>query len=108
MVACFIVWLERGPVDPDILGVDDLANLKQRRRHFKAGKRSDNFGKRTRSLKSNKPSCVKVSAFATTGMRLTRVPRRFMISMSRGLRLLTTIKKRREEEKQKLTCVLLV
>lgn len=30
---------------------------------------------------------MSVSAFATTGMRLTRVPRRFMISISRGLRL---------------------
>ena len=30
---------------------------------------------------------MRVSAFATTGMRLTLVPSRFMISMSRGFSL---------------------
>lgn len=42
---------------------------------------------RTLCLKTARSVWVRVSALATTGMRLTRVPRRFMISMSRGLRV---------------------
>ena len=42
---------------------------------------------RTRCLKVCKSVWVRVSAFATTGIKLTRVPRRFMTSMSRGFNL---------------------
>lgn len=38
-------------------------------------------------LKAMRSCGVMVSALAMTGMRLTREPRRFMISMSRGFRL---------------------
>ena len=41
----------------------------------------------TRCLNWNKSCWVSVSALATTGIKLTRVPRRFMISISRGLSL---------------------
>ena len=43
----------------------------------------------TRCLNTARSDCVNVSAFAITGIKLTRVPRRFIISMSRGLRLHT-------------------
>ena len=42
---------------------------------------------RTRCLNKKRSFCVNVSALAMTGIRLTRVPRRFMISMSSGFRL---------------------
>jgi len=52
---------------------------------------------------------VRVSALETMGMRLTRVPRRFMISMSRGLRLHGSVEVSARESKRRgrgeLTCV---
>jgi hypothetical protein len=42
-------------------------------------------GKLTLILKFSRSSGIIVSALAMTGMRLTRVPNRFMISTSRGL-----------------------
>ena len=47
----------------------------------------DKIDRLTLSLKLSKSAGIMVSALAMTGMRLTRVPRRFMISTSRGLTL---------------------
>ena len=46
----------------------------------------------TRLLNVSKSLGVNVSALAITGMRLTREPKRFMISMSRGFKLDLIIK----------------
>ena len=40
-----------------------------------------------RCLKTSRSFGVRVSAFAMTGSKLTRVPRRFMISISKGFKL---------------------
>ena len=57
---------------------------------------------RTRCLKTNRSFCVRVSALATTGMRLTRVPRRFMISMSKGFNLCGRLSTKKKNEAEKV------
>ena len=62
---------------------------------------------RTRCLKRNGSLCVRVAALATTGMRLIRVSRRFMISMSKGFNLgrgISTIKYTEAEVYARVTC----
>lgn len=58
------------------------------RQPWKGERRRERKGEgRTLSLNPARSAGVSVSALATIGIRFTRVPRRFMISMSRGLSL---------------------
>ena len=62
---------------------------------------------RTRCLNTKRSFWVRVSALATTGMRFTRVPRRFMISISNGFSLAYVSKKpmqRWDEKNIRVTC----
>ncbi len=82
--AGLIICLDGGLVNTNVLGGDDVPNLTTQ---YVNGGFNRETRRRTRCLKVNKSLCVRVSALAMTGMRLTRVPRRFIISMSSGLRL---------------------
>lgn len=102
-----IVLLDRGLVDPNTLSSNYFANLvkvkeadiemadgrnKKKTKirislHKEQGWLFALMDQRTLCLKVLRSSGVSVSALATTGMRFTRVPSRFMISMSSGFRL---------------------
>ena len=77
--------VERGSVDTDALRINNFPDLQVDASDEAFWVMGNKI--RTRCLKVYRSFWVRVSALATTGMRLTRVPRRFMISMSRGLRL---------------------
>ena len=84
-----VVRLDRRLVDANVLRRNDIANLRAaldpRLQRRKDG--GEEEGARTRCLKVNRSFWVSVSALAMTGIRFTRVPSRFMISMSSGLSL---------------------
>jgi hypothetical protein len=81
--AWLVVLFERGLIDLDALGFDDGADL-QSLVPFDV---SVTAAQHTLCLNLAKSAGLKVSAFATTGMRLTLVQRRFMTSMSNGFRV---------------------
>src|SRR5882762_11343208 len=83
----FIICLNWGLVDADVLGRNDIPNLKKARQYSFSRKVKKNELPHTLCLNVKRSFCVSVSAFAITGIKLTRVPRRFMISISSGLSL---------------------
>ena len=79
-----IISIDWRLVNADSLSGDHLTNLRRMCNEPRSSRWSEFL---TRCLNAYKSFWVNVSAFAITGMRLTRVPRRFMISMSKGLSL---------------------
>ena len=77
--------VKRGSVDTDALRINNFPDLQVDASDEALWVMGNKI--RTRCLKVNRSFWVSVSAFAMTGMRLTRVPRRFITSISKGLRL---------------------
>jgi hypothetical protein len=81
-----VILLDWRLVDLDVLGLDDGANLDME--ISTTGDPTEEAGLMlTLDLNLARSAGLRVSALAITGMRLTREPRRFMTSMSRGLRV---------------------
>jgi len=93
-VTCvLVIWFDGRGVAPNILGCDDFADLLE---YINVFFWMVKLLLRTRCLNKKRSFCVNVSALAMTGIRLTRVPRRFMISMSSGFRLSFFVVRSRE------------
>jgi len=81
--AWLVVLLEWGLVDLDTLGFDDGANLEVSKLAT-ALRSTGNDVALTFVLNLARSIGLRVSALAMTGIKLTRVQRRFMTSMSSG------------------------
>jgi hypothetical protein len=84
MLSILVVVKRRG-VNSDPLSRNNLANLETRLSTPPVI--TFDRRERTRCLKVKRSFWVRVSALATTGIRLTRVPNRFMTSISKGFKL---------------------
>jgi hypothetical protein len=105
---CFVVRFHRRLVAADGLADDHVSDLfagddrsEQATLHLKPG------GHSTRCLNLSKSCGVSVSALATTGIKLTRLPNRFIVSISRGFNLVNHQKRKKKKvsfESMPYTC----